>query len=157
MKTSVRATCKLNTIRDYVNIHRTHAKPVFDDFKIKDITRGVIKDFLLHKANEGYARSTINHMKAVISGVLNKAGDDEVILANPAHRLGKLFKSGNQTNDINPLTSEELAKLLDTVQKHFPRHYPLFLTLARTGMRIGEVIGLQWGILISRGALFMSR
>ncbi len=144
-KTTVPATCKLNTIRDYQNIYRVHVKPAFNEFKIKDITRGVIKDFLLEKANEGYARSTINHMKAVISGVLNKAVDDEMIPANPAHRLGKLFKNGTQTNGIDPLTSEELTKLLDTVQEHFPRHYPLFLTLARTGMRIGEALALKWG------------
>jgi integrase len=28
---------------------------------------------------------------------------------------------------------------------HYTEHYPLFLTLAGTGMRIGEALGLQWG------------
>jgi integrase len=38
-----------------------------------------------------------------------------------------------------------LKKLLETVQVRFPRHYPLFLLLARTGLRIGEALALQWG------------
>ena len=32
-----------------------------------------------------------------------------------------------------------------------PEHYPLFLTLARTGMRLGEALGLQWGDLDFHG------
>jgi integrase len=84
-------------------------------------------------------------MKNVISGVLNKAVDDETIQTNPAHELGKIFKTQDKRKDLDFLTKEELKKLLDTVQVHFPRHYPLFLLLARTGLRIGEAIALQWG------------
>jgi integrase len=35
--------------------------------------------------------------------------------------------------------------LLDTFAARFPRHRPMAMTLARTGMRLGEVIALQWG------------
>ncbi len=45
------------------------------------------------------------------------------------------------------MTSEALRLLLDAVQKHYPEHYTLFLLLARTGMRIGEALGLQWSDL----------
>jgi integrase len=43
------------------------------------------------------------------------------------------------------LEKEELKLLLDAVQAHYPDHYPLFLLLARTGMRIGEALALEWG------------
>ena len=43
-----------------------------------------IKDFLLSKKNEGKAKSTVIQMKNTISGIMNKAFDDEVIPANPA-------------------------------------------------------------------------
>ena len=46
---------------------------------------------------------------------------------------------------MDPLNREELNILLKTIQTHFHRHYPMVLTLARTGMRLGEVLGLQWG------------
>ncbi len=48
-----------------------------------EISRGKVKDFLLDKINNGYAASTVTHIKNVISGVLNKALDDEVIQALP--------------------------------------------------------------------------
>jgi integrase len=45
----------------------------------------------------------------------------------------------------DPLTKEETALLLSTFMAHYPHHYAMALTLCRTGMRLGEAIGLQWG------------
>ncbi len=146
IRTTVPATCKQSTTDDYQDLLRLHTLPVFGDLRLVEITRGKVKDFLLGKINQGYAKSTVNHMKNTISGVLNKALDDEVISANPALNLGKNFlKETNQQEAIDPLSNEELKLLLDSVQEHFPEHYTLFLLLARTGMRIGEALALQWG------------
>jgi len=38
-----------------------------------------------------------------------------------------------------------LETLLKTVESLYSDHYPLFLLLARTGVRIGEALGLRWG------------
>lgn len=145
MATTVPATCKASTVEDYRDLLRLHVLPALGDIRIDLITRGKVKDFLLGKINEEYAKSTMNHMKNVISGVLNKAVDDEVIPRNPAHRLGKLAEVKDPTEIADPLEKEELKLLLDTVQTHYPDHYPLFLLLARTGLRIGEALALQWG------------
>ena len=75
--------CKESTVRDYADILNNHVLPDFESLLIKDVKRGYIKDFLLEKVNSGYAKSTVSHMKDVISGVLNKAMDDEIIVANP--------------------------------------------------------------------------
>jgi integrase len=142
---TVPATCKESTVQDYKNILRLHVLPAFGDLKVTEISRGKVKDFLLGKVNNGYAKSTASHMKDVISGVLNKALDDEIIQANPALQLGKnILKTKDQKKYINALRPEELSQLLNTVSEHFPEHYTLFLLLARTGMRIGEALALQW-------------
>ena len=52
-------------------------------------------------------------------------------------------KKSNRKIDV--LTREEPSLLLDSFKKYFPKHYPLALTIARTGMRLGEVLALQWG------------
>jgi len=144
IKTTVPATCKESTVRDYNDILRIHALPVFGDLNLVDITRGKVKDFLLDKVNHGYAKSTVSHMKDVVSGVLNKALDDEIIPANPVVRLGKFIKRKDTKADINPLEGHELKHLLDSAKEHFQEHYTLFLLLARTGMRIGEALALEW-------------
>ncbi|MCX5852955.1 MAG: tyrosine-type recombinase/integrase [Deltaproteobacteria bacterium] len=142
---SVPATCKPSTERDYKIILDKHVLPVFKNIAVNEINRPMIKNFLLSKVNEGFATSTISHMKIVLSGVLSHAVDDEVIPANPAHRLGKLIKSKSPQLDVEPLTRKELSILLKTFKKRFPHYYPLVLTLARTGMRLGEALALQWG------------
>lgn len=146
IRTTVPATCKDSTVKDYQDLLWLHVLPVFANLELGGITRGKIKDFLLDKINCGYAKSTVSHMKDVVSGVLNKALDDEVIPVNPVYSLGRnVLKAKKQKKAIDPLSKEELKLLLDTVQVHFPEHYTLFLLLARTGMRIGEALALQWG------------
>jgi len=142
---TIPATCKASTTRDYQDILDNHVSPVFEDLQMDEITRGKVKDFLLSKLNDEYAPSTVSHMRDVISGVLNQAVDDELIPANPALRLGKIIKRNDKKESINPLSSEELKLLLDKVNEHYSEHYPLFLLLARTGMRIGEALAVKWG------------
>ena len=104
----------------------------------------MIKHFLLVKINEGNTKSTVSHFKDVVSGVMNKALNDEAIPANPALKLGKIIKRKVKKASINPLSADELRILIDTVSERFPEHYTLFLLLARTGMRIGEALALRW-------------
>ncbi len=145
IKNTVPATCKQSTLRDYQDMLRIHVLPVFGDLKITDITRGKVKSFLLGKLNNGLAVNTVKHYRNCLSGVFNLAIDDETIQANPAKQLGKGFlRTKDVKADINPLTSEELKVLLGAVSEHFPEHFTLFLLLARTGMRIGEALALQW-------------
>jgi len=80
-----------------------------------------------------------------MASILSQAVEDEVIVANPAHNIRNVIKLADSSEEVNPLTRQELTLLLDTVQEHFSEHYPLFLLLARTGMRVGEALGLQWG------------
>jgi len=42
-------------------------------------------------------------------------------------------------------TREEVQAFLATMQWHYLRYQPLFLCALRTGMRQGELVGLQWG------------
>ena len=145
LKTTVPATCKPSTESDYKALLENHIKSVFYDEPVIKINRLEIKNFLMEKAKEGYASSTVTHMRNVISGILNLAVDDEIIAINPAHKLGKNVIRRSPQKNIEPLTKEELSTLLEAFKKYFPVHYPLALTLARTGMRLGEAIALQWG------------
>lgn len=148
---TVPATCKASTLTDYKSILDNHVRPAFGKLSIAEINRLMIKKFLQEKSMTGLASSTVSHMKSVISGTLNLAVDDEVITSNPAHRLGKIQKAKSVGEACDFLTREELALLLSTIEEHYPRHHPLALTLARTGMRFGEAVALQWGDLDFNG------
>ncbi len=159
MSVTIPATCKSATILDYRAVLKHHVLPVFDKTPVNEVDRFKVKNFLLAKINAGYAQSTVTHMKNALSGILNMAVDAGHIQFNPAQRLGKIFKGKPLRDGIDALTQEELSTLLETFQRHFAEHYPLTLTLARTGMRYGEALALQWGdidfngrfIRVSRG------
>ncbi|MBL6994182.1 tyrosine-type recombinase/integrase [Desulfobacula sp.] len=140
----VPATCKPSTLGDYKGILNNHVLPVMEKKPVNEITRLMVKNILMKKVNEGFANSTVVHIKNAISGVLNMALDDEMISVNPAHNVGKIFKKQETKLIIEPYTQEELKKALDCFEMNFPKHYPMFLTMGRTGIRYGECLGLQW-------------
>jgi integrase len=150
--------CKPSTRADYRAILKNHVGPVFYSLPMTEVTRGHIKRFLLGKKADGFAKSTVTHMKNVVSGIMSAAVDDEIIPANPALNLGKNFiKSDASGNNADPLTTDELAWLLQVVEALYPGHFALFLTLARTGMRVGEALALKWDAIDFRSRFIIVR
>ena len=60
-------------------------------------------------------------------------------------RVKKTLKAGDGKEDVDFLTKEEVYLFLESVKKHCPEYYTLFLCAIRTGMRAGELIGLKSG------------
>jgi integrase len=137
---------KYSTVKGYDSIMRIHLGPLMDR-QIDQIARTEIKDLIYTKLKDGLAPATVSRIKALISGVLSHALEDSLISANPASRLGRQIKGKDRKADINPLTREEAKALLETAAEHYRRYYPFFLCALRTGMRLGELRGLEWGDL----------
>jgi len=146
INTVVPATCKRSSEKDYRIILNKHLLPAFGDKNIAKIGRLEVKEFLLSKLNDGLSQSTVKHIKVSMSNVFNLALDDNVIQANPTANMGKIIgqKKQGKPKKVEVLTRQELNLLLDTVKEHYPEFYTFTLTLARTGLRIGEAIALQW-------------
>ena len=117
--TTLPATCKKSTAEDYERILKKHILHVFGDKPVSEITRSMVKQLLLKKVAEGYSPSTVTYIKNAISGPLNIAVDDETIPSNPAHRLGKIFKTQDRKLKTDPLTREEVGVLLGTFKEHY--------------------------------------
>ena len=80
--------------------------------------------------------------------MLNAAIDDGVILSNPAERLGRqlrlVTRAGERQETIKAFTREQLAHFLGTRGQGGTPWAPLFFTMARAGLRLGEALALQW-------------
>lgn len=82
--------------------------------------------------------------------LLAAAIDDGLMTANPAARLSRQLKlqprRASQQEAVKAMTREQLARFFAQADRdRVARPYrPLFLTLARTGMRIGEGLALEW-------------
>jgi len=100
------------------------------------------------KLSAGLSRNSVRIVHAVLRALLNAAVDDEVILANPAAKLGRSLRlaavSSHRQEEIKAMAREQLSSFLKATAQEAPAYVPLFLTLARAGLRLGEALGLQW-------------
>ena len=127
---------------------RIHVLPAFKSKPLDQISRGDIRDFLFAKAKTLSIKYVLL-VKDVLSGVLGWALDEGLITANPAiGATKKLFKrdeTGKKAETQDEVWNEaELEAFLETCREREPAFYPLFLTLARTGCRLGEALALKW-------------
>jgi integrase len=70
---------------------------------------------------------------------------DELIASNPAARFGKLFDlRQDKRKDVAVLEPTQIARVLQAAAKWYPDHELAVTTLFYTGVREGELLGLQW-------------
>ena len=80
------------------------------------------------------------------------AVEDEILPANPALRLGKHLRRGDEPEpEPDPFTREEAEHLVAVAAESFPEWHPWVMTGLRTGLRAGELLGLQWPDVDWRG------
>lgn len=145
--------CKLGQLRISTqalylsNLHR-RAYPRFGSKPVTEVTRDDIRQLVAELLAEGKSRSLVRNVVAPIRQTFNQLIEDGVVVVNPAARIGRYLKDKNDTRTrLDPLTPEEEALFLEAALGHFPRHYPMFLCALRSGLRFGELAGLQWGDL----------
>lgn len=145
LDTYAKVHLKPGTWRRYSNDIRLHLAPRFGSTRLDAITRQDIRGLIAAKREAGLAWNSVRNFICPLREMLNHAVDDGILAVSPATRLGKLNKKpADRQHDIHPFTREELRLYLDTARQHFPREYPFLLTLARTGLRRGEALALQW-------------
>jgi len=72
--------------------------------------------------------------------------DEEILQANPVSGiLKRLNLERDKRLKVEPLTYQEVDLFLNNSAKHFPEYYVFFLCALRTGMRLGEILALNWG------------
>ncbi len=142
------AHLKPSTLTIYTAALRLHLRPVFGRTRLRLLQRGAIKAFLAQKLVAGLSRGSVRILYATLRALLNAAIDDGVIAANPGARLGRYFRlvpsASTRQEEIKAMSRAQLEKLLETAAMRDPRWYPLWLCLARAGLRLGEALALEW-------------
>jgi len=164
----IAASVRPRTYDSYSKTLGLHILPVFGAMKVRRLHRSQIKALLTQKLVEGkvrritegdvtrevrqpLARNSVRLIHAPLRALLNAAVEDGLIVANPADRLGRSLRLAvtpkARQDEIKAFTREQVSAFLaaSAVFKGSERrYYPLLLLLARTGMRLGEALALQW-------------
>jgi len=158
LSTYAKVHCKPSTYRGYTRAIEKHLIPAFGERPLHLLRREDVKRLIAKLAEAKKARGTIVNCLVPLKAAYNQAKEDGLVTMNPVERLGRLLKASRDRREhIQPLSAEELEALLKTAQERFPFLYPLLLCAARTGLRMGELIGLQWGDVDFRGTFIEIR
>jgi len=149
IEAAVRAgTLKPRTAAHYAAILGRHVLPILGRRRVRDLGRARLKALLVAKLDTDLAPATVSIIYRTVRAMLNAAVDDGVLLANPAARLGRTLRlvrpKATRQEEIKAMTRVQLDAFLATAATKQRRWYPLLLLLARTGVRIGESLALQW-------------
>jgi len=119
--------------------------PALGTRPLNTLTRGDCRALVAACRQEGLSRKSVENISRTVSSVLSQAVEDGMLTANPAFRLGRYYRNGDAPRpEIQPFSRAEAAFFLDGARQHAPKEFPLFLCALRTGMRLGELLGLQW-------------
>lgn len=137
---------KISTRIQREHVIRLHLKPVLGRYKLQELDRDTYQKEFLNALEGKYSPNTIRLWHNTFKIAINAAVEEEILQRN---RFTKITVATN--NEIqheekeNFLTPSELRTFLDDAKKHeHITFYTLFLTIAYTGIRRGESIGLQW-------------
>jgi integrase len=137
---------KASTHAHYESTLRRYILPLLGTRQVALIKRGDCRQLVATCRMKGLKVVTVRGIARTLSTILTQAVEDELLPANPALRMGRYLRNADEpAPDIRPFTRDEVATMLAVARTKFPEWYPWLLCGLRTGMRAGELLGLQWG------------
>ena len=136
-KPSIRET----TYRGYCNRYKCGIKPLLGNMLVADVKpldcQAVLND-VIRKHSQG----TAEQVRICMQQIFTAAAENGLIPASPVTRSVKLKKGEKQERRV--LTVAEQKKFVDYIQKTNHRYARQYMLCLETGMRAGELTGLQW-------------
>lgn len=154
---------KERTAGYYRQVIKNHIAPTFGKMPLADIKPSHVRTLIAEKLNgqecgkherpardceacvPPLGRNTVKNAVATLRAVLYQAQGDGLIPSNPAARLGRFFDARHDAREhVVVLDAPDVARVLQAAAKWYPDHELAVRVLFQTGMREGELLGLQW-------------
>lgn len=129
---------KENYQKKVISIYTNIIAPVFGSWKIDMIKPTDLKLFQSNLTNSGKSPKYVKNIRSNLRTILEDAVSDGILKNNPYENV-KSIKVNNNASD--PYDIDEITKILSHMKD---RYKPMFALAFFTGMRWGEIIGLQW-------------
>jgi integrase len=130
------------TLDLYRQRYRSHVEPTLGRKRIQDVRAEHIGAIFARQRERNLASWTISGTQAIISAILTFAISRDYISSSPLQRLAKIEKPRQVSKrEHRRLTDAEVRGLCEAAT---PRYKPVVSTLAWTGLRVSEALGLRW-------------
>jgi len=133
------------TQRDYKILINRHVLPYFIGINVRAITPQAVEAWRNKLLDNGVGRRTVNKAHIQVGAMLRYAMRNRWVNYNAASEVPKLRDESTKSAHLlesNILTPREVRALLDAATE---RWQPLLMMAVLTGLRQGELLGLQWG------------
>jgi integrase len=121
----------------------THLTPALGNLPIGQVTRARIESALGELISAGRARSSVQRLAAVLSGIFVYAVREQIIVSNPCAGVRVPPGAGKPPRSVLPLSRDELHEVV-AAQRAFSRSgAAVTLFLGLTGLRWGELRSLR--------------
>ena len=111
--------------------------------KLRDIKPMDVQEVFNHMSQKGLKLNTIKKVSNILYGTFKQAVNNGYMAKNPCEST---TMPKEKKRKVEALSSREQQLFLQFVQnsKKWGHYYPLFAIAFSTGMRVGELTGLQW-------------
>ena len=132
-----------HTLNGYRRNIELHVLPKLGNKPIDRLKRGHFKELFDGLISKGkISESNVQNLRSPLSCIYEHAIESGILKENPF--VGLKYSKASSVQ-INLLSEAAAFTFLKSAMKYQGGlFYPHFLTLLRTGMRVGELLGLQW-------------
>jgi site-specific recombinase XerC len=134
------------TVKDYWRLHQKWFAPDLGRRSVRSITLSDLDRAFGKMRRAGLSASRLNHGRSLYKPFFRWALSRQYVARNPMKDF-ELPASSYVSRQQSPPEVEELTLLLCEAQEATPEILPLLALGAVTGMRRGELVGLQWSAI----------
>lgn len=150
---------RTNTLLSYKSKYKTWIGPILGALSMCDIKPYHCTSVLNKMKEAGRKASSIDQLRIVMHIIFDYAVENGIISSNPVTKSVKVKGASSPFVETRFLTRSEQIIFLEEAKKH--KHYEVFRFILETGLRYGELTGLQWSdingriLSVSRQAYFL--
>lgn len=133
-------TVRWSTLSAYKDRYNKNIKEIIGEMIISEVKPMHCQNVLNVMDNNGYAGTSMDKTKVIMSAMFSDACENGLISSNPITKSVKCPKKKNKNTRV--LTLEEQKKFLEVAKKSV--NYNHFLFILQTGVRSSELRGLKW-------------
>ncbi len=136
----VRETTRISNVKAY-----KHVLAEIGKMKLQAVRPKHVQRVLNRMKREGYSEGYISHARMVMNMMFNQAFLNGMIVTNPVGRSVLPKVEDEENVHRRALTEAEQKAFLDAACTRKPYYADIFYVGFSTGLRIGEINGLEWG------------
>jgi integrase len=126
--------------KDYVSIFERLIIPFFEKYSLEDI--GIKEIEAWEKLHSNLSADRRRRIRRILNDIMKKALKYKLINDNPLSHADPITENFSETDELNTkaYTENEIRLILDNAEGWVKVYFSLLFT---TGMRVGEVLGLE--------------